>query len=215
MRLFSFRIGRSAVRAVFRSATPSFRHLDPGLLRDGEMELVPPAKVWVDAVLAACGHPLTRSQSPALRDTTRQQLMDFLTQCPGGRQMPDPSQGLAAGYHFWMRCHDTPDLPIAGGVGLRIGDTTDLDLYYGHFGYHVYPTHQGRRFSERAVRLLLPLARRHGHRIIWITCNPDNQPSRKTCEHLGARYVDTVPVPADHALFSRGEHEKCRYRLEM
>jgi predicted acetyltransferase len=209
MRLFSFTLGRLA------SARKAFVHFDVGPLFDGELELVPPASVWVDSILAACGHPLTRQVDPSFRNITRDQLTEFLSACPGGRQQADPANGLAPGYHFWMRCHDTPDLPIAGGLGLRIGDTKELELYYGHFGYHVYPTHRGRRYAERAVRLLLPLARRHGQRTIWITCNPENWPSRRTCQRLGASMVDTVTLPADHALFARGEREKCRFRLDL
>ena len=36
------------------------------------------------------------------------------------------------------------------------------------------------------MRLLLPLARRHGLQTVWITCNPDNWASRRTCELAGA-----------------------------
>jgi DNA-binding CsgD family transcriptional regulator len=34
-------------------------YVPPGVLADGELELVPPEERWVDAVLAACRHPLT------------------------------------------------------------------------------------------------------------------------------------------------------------
>jgi len=36
----------------------------------------------------------------------------------------------------------------------------------------------------------------------WITCNPDNLASRRTCERLGAIFVDTLG-------------SKCRYRLDL
>jgi tagatose 1,6-diphosphate aldolase len=211
MRLFSFRFGFG--RSAAAMAARVFAHLDPGPLVDGDLELIPPTKVWVDSIMAACNHPLTRREDPSFRSVTRDQLAEFLSTCPGGRQSADPANGIAPGYHFWMRCHDTPDLPIAGGIGLRIGSSPDLERYYGHVGYHVYPTHRGRHYAERAVRLLLPLAARHGQRTLWITCNPDNWPSQRTCQRLGAALVDTVAVPADHALFARGEREKCRYCL--
>ena len=70
-------------------------------------------------------------------------------------------------------------------------------------------------FAERAARLLLPLARAHGQQTLWITCNPDNAASRRTCERLSASYVDVVPVPRDNALYSQGDREKCRYRLDL
>lgn len=108
-----------------------------------------------------------------------------------------------------------PPLRIAGGVGLRVGTWPTLELYYGHFGYHVYPPARGHHYAERACRLLLPLARRHSLGPLWITCNPDNIASRRTCERLGGQFVDIVPVPPQDPLFQRGETVKCRYRLDI
>jgi tagatose 1,6-diphosphate aldolase len=110
-----------------------------------------------------------------------------------------------------------PDVPIrmAGGIGLRIGDTPNLRQYIGHVGYNVYPAARGYHLAERATRLLLPLARRHGMDMVWITCNPDNTPSHRTCQRLGAVYVNTVDLPSKHPLFIRGERQKCRYRLDL
>jgi tagatose 1,6-diphosphate aldolase len=61
----------------------------------------------------------------------------------------------------------------------------------------------------------MPLARRHGINPLWITCNPDNHASRRTCERLGATLVEIVPVPVGHTLYQRGEREKCRYRVDL
>jgi predicted acetyltransferase len=79
----------------------------------------------------------------------------------------------------------------------------------------VYPFARGHHYAERACRLLLPLARRHGIQPLWITCNPDNFPSRRTCERLGAKLVEIVAVPPRDPLYLRGDHEKCRYRLDL
>lgn len=103
---------------------------------------------------------------------------------------------------------------MAGAIGLRIGTGQDLVLYYGHVGYHVFPPHRGRHFAERAVRLLLPLAARHGLNPLWITCNPNNWGSLRTCDRLGAKLVETIPVPPGHPLYLAGEVAKCRFRLD-
>ena len=50
---------------------------------------------------------------------------------------------------------------------------------------------------------------------LWITCNPENVASRKTCERLGAVYIETVSLPTNHILYERGERQKCRYRLDL
>jgi tagatose 1,6-diphosphate aldolase len=167
---------------------------------------------------------------------TRQRLLDFLETSPMGRQKADPATGKVPAYHFWMLLHDDDDnvdkvdnddndidngehnptpLIIAGGIGLRIGKTRDIQMYAGHIGYHVYPPARGHHYAERACRLLLPLARKHRINPLWITCNPDNLASRRTIERLGAEFVEIVPVPASHEMHARGEREKCRYRLTI
>ncbi|HEY1922327.1 MAG TPA: GNAT family N-acetyltransferase [Tepidisphaeraceae bacterium] len=196
-------------------SNPPFDFLDPGPLVDAELELVAPAVQWVEPILDACRHQLSIREVPALADTTRRQLLDFLAACPGGRQPSNPGKGLVPEYHFWMHATDNPDLPMAGGIGLRVGNTHDTQMYSGHIGYHVYPPSRGRHYAERACRLLLPLARRHNINPIWITCNPDNYASRRTCERLGANLVEIVPIPAGHTLHQRGETEKCRYRIDL
>jgi tagatose 1,6-diphosphate aldolase len=100
-----------------------------------------------------------------------------------------------------------------GRVSLRVGNTDFLRLYAGHIGYDVAEAHRGNRFAARAVALLVPLARRHGLEELWITCNPENTASWRTCEILGAEYVETVPTPEDTEMFKRGSTHKRRYRL--
>ena len=194
---------------------PTFRFIDPGPLVDGELELIRPTPDLTDEFLRTCAHPLSRAEPAAL--ITRQQLGDFFRAAPDGRQLGDPSWGRPAAYHFWMRVERRSfgDITIAGTLGLRVGRSPDLEMYLGHVGYHVYPPARGRRYAERACRLILPLARAHGMQTLWITCNPENYASRRTCERLGATLVDVVPLPQNHMLYQRGERAKCRYRLDL
>ena len=150
---------------------------------------------------------------------------------PQRQRPPDPTRLIAPGYTFWMRLRPgvapppaavnggrlipRPEVTIAGSISLRIGHSVNLDKYLGHIGYHVLPPARGHHFAERATRLLLPLARAHAHGVVWITCNPDNYASRRTCERLGAVYVDTVAVPRDNPLYGQGDRQKCRYRVDL
>lgn len=128
-----------------------------------------------------------------------------------GRSPSDPARGLSPAYHFRL----VVQRQKAGSLSLRIGRTPSLELYAGHIGYEVVPRFRGRHYAERACRLVLPLARLHGLDPLWITCDPDNLPSRRTCERLGARLVEIVPVPPDSELYRQGERRKCRYRLDL
>jgi predicted acetyltransferase len=196
---------------------PKFRFLDPGLLIDAELQLVPPEPKYLDDVLTACRHPLTVSDAPDLAKISRQGLLHFLETAPKGHHPGEAKRENIPSYHFWMKLNNCNEVPvkIAGGIGLRIGDTHNLRSYIGHVGYNVYPPARGRHLAERATRLLFPLARLHGLKTLWITCNPDNIASKRTCERLGGQLIDIVPVPEENELYTRGEVTKCRYRIEL
>ena len=116
-------------------------------------------------------------------------------------------------YEFTMHRDDAPD--TIGGVRFRIGDNGEVRLYFGHIGFNVAPASRGHHFAERACRLLLPLARRHGLVELWITCNPDNRASRRTCERLGGTLIETIALPPRNPMYQRGEREKCRYCIAL
>jgi len=199
-----------------------FQFLKVGPLIDGDLELISPQSSLIEEVLRSCEHPLTRLQAPGDAEITRQQLQHFLLAAPDGHEEPDPLMGRVAQYHFWLQLRSayvgkpgSPPIRMLGGIGLRIGSSHSIEQYYGHLGYHVFPAARGRNYAQRACRLLLPLAKAHGIDPLWITCNPDNLASRKTCERLGAVFQGIVPVPPNDPLYLRGEHQKCRYRLDL
>jgi predicted acetyltransferase len=101
----------------------------------------------------------------------------------------------------------------AGRVRLRVGWNDDIIRYAGQIGYAVEPAFRGRRIAERACRLILPLARRHGLEQLWITCQPDNAASRRTLERLGAEPAGILEVPAGYPLDAVVERKKKCFRL--
>lgn len=125
----------------------------------------------------------------------------------------NPSWGLAPAYRFKMV--NTYDGRELGRCELRIGNSQDLRLYSGHIGYRVHRAHRGHRYAARAVRLLVPLARYHQLGTLWVTCNPDNYASRRSCELAGLELIEIVDLPATTDMYRRGERQKCRYRLRL
>lgn len=102
----------------------------------------------------------------------------------------DPDQGLVPQYEFELRLTDQ-SVKI-GSIRFRVDFTEKLKRFSGNIGYEVEENYRGHRYAARACRLLFPLAAAHGLSKLWITCSPDNAASRRTCELIGARYLDTI-----------------------
>ena len=125
----------------------------------------------------------------------------------------DPTKGYVPAYRFLMRRVGTRDR--IGYIDLRVGETHRLRMYGGHLAYGIEPAYRGHRYAARACRLLFPLARRHGMSELWVTCNPDNAASRRTCELAGAVLVEIVDLPEDIDMYQDGDRQKCRYRVSL
>jgi predicted acetyltransferase len=125
----------------------------------------------------------------------------------------DETRNLVPAYIFDMR--HVPSGERIGGISLRVGNTKHITHYAGHLGYGVNEAYRGHHYAARSCRLLLPLAKRHGINPVWITCNPDNWASRRTCELAGAVLAEIVDLPEHTDLYRNGERQKCRYRIDL
>jgi predicted acetyltransferase len=123
----------------------------------------------------------------------------------------DPHKGWVAALHFDMRVRDQ----YAGHIQLRLGHTPFLDHFAGQIGYTVEPTHRGRHFAARSVKLLQSLAREVGFDHLWITCDPRNTASRRSCELAGATFVEIVDLPKGCEMYQLGDRQRCRFRLAL
>jgi predicted acetyltransferase len=121
---------------------------------------------------------------------------------------PESDGQLVPYYHFKILNHIGL---VVGHINFRIGDTRHILLCAGHIGYGVLPKHRGHGYAYRACRALAPLVRYHYDEVI-ITADTDNQPSNRTIEKLGARFINTIEVPADDPMYVPGAAPKNRYR---
>ena len=121
---------------------------------------------------------------------------------------PDSDMGFGECYDYIIAPHGQSR--EAGRISLRLGESPCV-YYFGHIGYHVDPPYRGRRYAQRACALLAPLMRSRGKTSVVITTDPDNIPSRRTCEGLGCEMERIVNVPRE--IRSRWEISpvKCRY----
>lgn len=99
----------------------------------------------------------------------------------------DPAKGIVPEYQFVM-LNPFTRLEM-GRIHLRVKLTEKLKTYGGHIGYEVYEASRGHHYAARSCRLLLPFIRNLGINPAVITCDPENTPSVKTIESLGAKLV--------------------------
>ena len=119
----------------------------------------------------------------------------------------DPSRGLAATHHVEILLDDGT---AVGHINLRTGTARHVNMTAGHIGYGIRPEHRGHSYSYHACPALARLARRHYDRVI-LTIDPDNTPSTRIIEKLGAVFVEEVVVPEDDPAYAHGARREKRY----
>lgn len=119
----------------------------------------------------------------------------------------DPARDYVPYYHFRILIADGSDV---GHINFRVGETDHVRLVAGHIGFEVLERFRGHGYARQACDAIAPLVRKV-YETVLITCNPDNLPSRRTIERLGAVFIDEVAVPPHEPAFQRGIRSKRRY----
>ncbi len=122
----------------------------------------------------------------------------------------DHEKGYVPAYYFDICSARTGR--VMGRCDLRIGHTENL-YYGGNIGYSVQEEYRGRHYAGKACLLLFALAKLHGLEYLYITCNPENIASRKTCEYVGGVLEAIVDLPSDNEMYKKGDRRKCIYKV--
>jgi predicted acetyltransferase len=135
---------------------------------------------------------VSAEQLAALRRDPRAFLADLIRQdgtivTASGRVVPRLPSRIC-----WL-----DDGEFCGVINLRFVAGSDAlpDYVSGHIGYAVVPWKRRRGYATRALALVLPIAREVGLKRIEITCDDDNEPSRRVIIKNGGKSIGTRPEP--------------------
>lgn len=124
----------------------------------------------------------------------------------------DPARLYLPAYKFNI-CKAEVATPM-GVCDLRVGHN-ERTYYGGNIGYTVFEEYRGHHFAEKACRLLMRLAKKHGMEHLTITCDPDNAPSYKTCEALGGKLLETAALPTYNDMYALGMRQVRVYSFDL
>ena len=115
-------------------------------------------------------------------------------------------------YKYRITLHDSDD--SIGTIDFRVGYNENL-YYVGNIGYAIKEANRGNKYASKACKIIKIVAITHGMNRIIITCNPENFPSRRTCEKAGLKLKEIVELPSYTQLYQEGERQVCIYEWSL
>ncbi|MDR3596680.1 GNAT family N-acetyltransferase [Clostridium sp.] len=117
-------------------------------------------------------------------------------------------KGYVPTYRYRITLHNSNN--SIGNIDIRIGYNENI-YYGGNIGYRIEKSYRGNNYASKACKIIKQVAIAHGMYKLIITCNPDNFPSRITCEKTGLKLNAIVDLPLHNEMYKDGERRKCIY----
>lgn len=126
----------------------------------------------------------------AVEDDPDEFLRDLVAQ-EGTVEIADGSLASRLPFRiFWI-----DDGEFCGVIGLRFQPGTEElpDYVPGHIGYSIVPWKRRRGYATRALSLILPVARAEGLARVRVSCDAENEASKKVILSNGGKLIGMTP----------------------
>ncbi len=108
-----------------------------------------------------------------------------------------------------------PDQDIeVGEIRLRIGHSVD-SYYLGNIEFEIKKEYRGNHYALAASFMMLEIARRLGMGYLIITCDDENEASRKTIEKLNASLIEVSSPSKEFTYYYDGIGKYRIYRIDL
>lgn len=119
----------------------------------------------------------------------------------------DASAGLVPGYRYHILNAANEEV---GHINFRVGDSDHVRFAAGHIGFEIKEPHRGHGYARKACLAIEPWIAEINPKVL-ITADPDNLPSLRTIERIGAVFLDEIDVPEGDPHYVRGSRRKKRF----
>ncbi|MBU5593152.1 GNAT family N-acetyltransferase [Clostridium sp. MSJ-4] len=121
---------------------------------------------------------------------------------------PNEKKGYVPAYKYRITMHNSNE--SIGNIDIRIGYNENT-YYGGNIGYRIEEDYRGNNYAAKACKIIKQIAIAHGMDRLIITCNPNNFPSRMTCEKASLKLKEIVDLPLHNDMYQKGERQECIY----
>lgn len=122
-----------------------------------------------------------------------------------------PEKGWFPAYYFHICLLDGVSI---GKCDLRIGHN-EKTYIGGNVGYEIDEPFRGRHFAAKACKLLFQQAKKHGLDHLFITCDPKNAASARTCEIAGGKFIGIEAIPEENEMYAEGKRQVKIFRFDL
>jgi predicted acetyltransferase len=120
----------------------------------------------------------------------------------------DKEKGFVPFYRFGIKNSNNERV---GHISFKVGDIEHILQHAGHIGYEIEEKYRGHSYATKACIAIQKFISEYYDEII-LTCNPDNIPSIRTIERIGAKFINQIEIPEDNFLRKeKKEYFKNRY----